>query len=409
MFWALVKLAMRNVMRNKRRSGLTLASVVIGVAALFFNQSLIKSLQADMVDRAIGIYNSHIQIQAAASQDPKIPERTFGRAAELEAVLKSDPDVEAVSKRVLCTGLVASAVSSVGTGIFAIDPDDEQKLSQISSYIKEGRFLNGPKQIILGSRTAQNLDIKVGEKVVVMAQNREGSFEGRALRVVGIFETGSYTWDATIVYAMRQDIQDILAWGDEINVFAVKLKDPAKIEDIRRRLTASLKARENGLKILTWKDVGAEIIHIQEFQDSILFLILIVIFVIVALGNLNTMLMSLFERIREFGLMMALGAKRGEVGFLLLVESACLGLFGLFWGAVWGLSIIVLFHFIGLPLPLGEALSYFLPFEKVLYLRFAWPSHAVAALMIVIVSCIAGIIPALRIRKLRAAEALRHV
>lgn len=409
MLLALFKLALRNVFRNRRRSGLTLASVIIGLAALFFIQSLIKSLQAEMVDRAIGVFNAHLQVQSKKSEDPKIPEFSFGQVQEVEKILKEDPEVAAISKRILLTALAASPANSLGSGVFAIDPEDEKQLSSIASYVKEGHFLSGPKQVLIGRTIAKNLDLRVGEKAVLMAQNREGSFEGRALRVAGIFETGSYTWDASMIYAYRRDIEDLLAWNGEVNVIAVKLKDVTKLDEVHERLSSKITGLNGGLKVLTWRDVSAEIIHIQSFQDSILFLILCVIFVIVALGILNTLLMSLFERIREFGLMMALGAKRKEVAVLLLTESVFLGGIGLFWGAVWGMSIILVFHFLGLPLPLGEALSYFLPFERTLFLRFAWKSHAIAVLSVILVSCLAGIIPALRVSRLRAAEALRHV
>ncbi|MBI4062781.1 MAG: ABC transporter permease [Elusimicrobia bacterium] len=400
---------MRNVLRNRRRSGLTLASVVVGVAALFFIQSLIKSLQADMVDRAMGIYNSHIQIQARASQDPKIPEASFGGVDAIEAVLRDDKSVAAFTRRVMFTGLIASAQNSAGVGVVSIDPLKETSISNIHHYIKEGRLLDAPGQIMIGRRIAKNLDVRLGEKVVMMAQNREGSFEGRALRVAGIFETGSYTWDVSIVYMNLEDAQSLLAWPGEINSLAVKIKDSSDIETVRSELSQKIGALEKDLKVLTWKDIGSELVHIQRFQDSILYLVMCVVFVIVALGILNTMLMSLFERIREFGLMMALGAKRKEVAVLLLTESAYLGMMGLAWGAAWGVSVIVFFYFYGLPLPLGEALSYFLPFEKTLHLRFAWPSHLVAVVSVLVISAVAGIVPAVRVFRLRAAEALRHV
>ncbi|MEK7287172.1 MAG: ABC transporter permease, partial [Elusimicrobiota bacterium] len=174
MLLALFKLALRNVFRNRRRSGLTLASVIIGLAALFFIQSLIKSLQADMADRAIGVFNAHLQVQSKASEDPKVPEASFGNVALVEKILRDDPDVVAVSKRILVTGMVASPTNSMGVGVFSIDPQDETQLSSIASYVKDGHFIEGPRQVLLGKKIAKNLDVRVGEKVVLMAQNREG-------------------------------------------------------------------------------------------------------------------------------------------------------------------------------------------------------------------------------------------
>lgn len=409
MFFALIKLALRNVLRNRRRSGLTLASVVIGLTALFFQQSLIKSLQSEMANRAINVFNSHLQIQAQGSQDLKMPEISFRIPDSLETEIRRDLRVEAVSKRVLFTGLVASASSSLGTGILGVDPDDEKQISSIAGYLREGKFLNSRKQIFIGSIVARNLDVRVGEKVVLMAQNREGSLEGTALRVAGIFDSGSYTWDASIVYMHREDAQEILGWENRINAMAIRLKPGEPLEEVQKDLARKIQGQKSPLKVLTWKDIGSEIIHIQGFQDAVLFMVLMVVFAIVALGILNTMLMSLFERIREFGLMMALGAKRWHVALLLLAESTWLGLTGLVWGAGWGAAIIIFFHFVGLPLPLGKALSYFLPFEKTLHLQFAWGSHLLAVLCVIGVSVVAGLIPAFRVARLKAAEALRHV
>ena len=409
MVTALFKFGIRNVLRNKRRSAITLASVIIGVAALLFVQSLIKTLNVDMADRVIGIFTSHLQIQAQDSQDPKVPERSFGDLAFIEDTLRRDTNVEAVSKRLVFRGLLASAVGSKAVVAVGVDPQDEARISPIARYVKRGNYLNGENQIILGAKIAKDLDLRVGEKAVIMAQNREGSFEGRPLRVAGIFETGSYTWDASIVYMPRDNAQALLAWGNEVNVMAVKLKDADKLRVSRDKIDLLLRARRKDIKVLTWMDVSGEIYKFQEFQNSILAMVVGVVFMIVTLGVLNTMLMSLFERVREFGLMMALGVRSSRVGLLLLVESAFLGAFGLFWGALCGLSLIFVFHFIGLPLPLGEAMSQFLPYEKTLLMRFAWPSHLFAALLIILVSCIAGVLPALRVGRLRPSEALRHV
>lgn len=407
---ALIKLALRNVLRNTRRSGLTLASVVIGLTSLFFLQSLMKSLQADMVERANSVFNSHLQVQSRESTDPKIPEIPLSGASWIGERLKEHPLIRLHSKRVLFTALAASAANSIGTGIIGVDPENEKQISSIAGYIRDGKYLDGPRQIIIGAIVARNLDIRAGEKLVVMAQSRNGALEGKSVRVAGIYETGSYTWDASICYMHRADAQEILGWEeDEFNSIAIKLKDATEIESVKKDLEKSLEISARGLKILTWKDVGSEIVHIKQFQDSVLYLIMIVIFIIVALGILNTMLMSLFERIREFGLMMALGAKRKQVALLLLAESAWLGLTGLLWGGLWGMGIIVFFHFVGMPLPLGQALSYFLPFEKTLHLRFAWGNHFVAVLCVILVSILAGLIPAIRVTRLKAAEALRHV
>ncbi|MFC1523076.1 ABC transporter permease [Elusimicrobiota bacterium] len=403
------KLALRNVLRNKRRSAITLSTVVIGLTALFFQQSLIESLQAEMVDRAINAWTSHLQIQSSQSEDPKIPQKPFYNVKALEKMLGTLSECAGFSKRVIFTGLAASSANSKGVAFFGIEPEKEKQLFGFEQYVIKGKFISKSGQSVIGSRLAKNLDLRVGEKFVMMGQDEEGGLSARTIRVAGIFETGSYAFDDQIAYVWWKDAQDVLRWGNGINSLAIKLHNVNKLD--RTQKVVEEKVRQIGpeFKVVSWKDISAELIHIRKFQDAVLYLILIVIFVIVALGILNTMLMSLFERIREFGLMMSIGAKRKEIMMLLIIESGWLGVTGLFWGALWGAAIISFFGIVGLPLPLGEALSYFMPFERYLHLRFAWSSHIWAGICVIFVSLLAGIIPAFKILHLKAADALRHV
>ena len=147
---------------------------------------------------------------------------------------------------------------------------------------------------------------------------------------------------------------------------------------------------------------------IKEFQDAVLLVVLLIIFSIVALGIFNTLLMSLFERIREFGLMMALGAKPAYVAFLIIAESVILGLLGIVTGLLFGSILILYFGKRGIPLPIGDAMGYWMPFDKVIYLKFAWKVHLLSAAAALLTSLVAAIFPAVHAARLKPAQALRH-
>lgn len=404
---ALLSLAWRNVWRNFRRSLITTASMGCGLAAIMFGQSMILSEQHQLIEKATGSITGHIQVQARHIKDYKFPDKNIEDAAPVEAALKAQPGIKAFGRRIHITGLISSPAASVGVFISAVEPERERAVTTMASYIVQGEFLPGPKTLVLGDKLAQRLDVKRGEKVVIMAQSDDGSMGAEAFRVSGLFHTGSASFDGQIVYIPLPAAQELLANGAKINHFVARVDDIDDVDRVQRELAEALRGKP--VQVLSWKNVDHEILAIQKFQNGLLFVVLLIVFAIVALGILNTLLMSMFERVREFGVLMAIGAKPRWVLKLVLVESITLGLVGTALGLVVGSTLIAYYHRAGLPLPIGDAMSYFIPFPSVIFLRFAWGEHLFAAGAILFTSIVAAIPPALRACRLRPAEALRHV
>lgn len=404
----MLRLAWRNVWRNRRRSLINIASLGFGLAAIIMGQSLIRSIQIQLVEKATGSITGHLRIQRADIDQPKFPNKFMADAKSAEKLLDSDPRVLAWGRRIQLTGLISSAEASLGALICAVEPEKERMLTDLSTYITEGTYLEPDKKgIVMGYRMATRLNVRLGEKVVVMAQASDGSMGAEAFRVVGIHRTGSESFDGQIVWIPLGSMQELLVRPGQVNLIAAKLNDVELADqvaaDIDRRLPPG------PTRALSWKHIDKEIIGIQAFQDGILTVVLIIVFAIVALGILNTQLMSLFERVREFGVLMALGAKPRWIVRLLLMESALLGLVGVILGIAFGAALIAHFGHHGLPLPVGEAFSYFLPFPSVIYMRPAWGRHAFACAAVFLITLLATLPPALRAGRLKPAEALRHV
>ena len=186
----------------------------------------------------------------------------------------------------------------------------------------------------------------------------------------------------------------------------IRARDPDQIENIQKKMQQLLAGQP--VSVLTWKEAAHEIVSIKEFQDAILLVVLLIIFAIVALGIFNTLLMSLFERIREFGLMMALGAKPGYVASLILMESAFLGLLGIAAGLLAGCALIFYFGKRGIPLPVGDVVGYWMPFDRVIFLKYAWREHVISAAAALLTSVAAAVFPAVHAARLKPAQALRH-
>lgn len=405
---AVLMLAWRNVWRNRRRSLITTASMGCGLAAILFAQSMIKSLQHQLVEKATGSVTGHIQIQHRNIKDYKFPDRYIEDPDPIEQVLKSHPEVQAYERRIHITGLLSSPTGSVGVFISAVQPEKDKQITTMSGYLVQGKFLDGtPKGIVMGDKLAQRLDLRLGEKAVVMAQADDGSMGAEAFRLVGIYHTGSASFDGQIIYVPLEAAQELLGCGRKINHFVARLKDISRADRVQLELSEGLKGL--ALQVLSWKNVDHEIVAIQRFQNGVLDIVLMVVFLIVALGILNTLLMSLFERVREFGVLMAMGARPGWVMKLVLIEAVSLGAVGAIFGLGLGSGLIAYYGRLGLHLPIGDAMSYFIPFPTVIYLRYSWPNHLYATFAILATSILAAIPPALRAGRMRPAEALRHV
>ncbi|TBR21071.1 ABC transporter permease [bacterium] len=402
--WAL---AWKNLWRNKRRTLITVLSVAAGLAALLFAQSLIETIQVQLVGKSTGIHTGHLQVLEKDTPDMKFPDRWIADPAPVVKALRSLPNVSAFESRVVVTGLLSSKNESAGVMLVGVEPDKDPKVLAISTYLKEGRILRpGDAGLYLGDTLAGQLGVKVGDEVVMMATTRDGSMGAELAHVVGIYHTGSYTFDVSLAYADIGQVQRMMAAEGLVNDFVVKLQNADLLEATRARLAAALKGQP--LKAATWEEIDYELVGIRDYQDALLRIVLGVVFLIVALGIVNTLLMSMYERVREFGLLMALGARRGFVGRLVVAESVLLGVLGAFFGLAAGSTLILYYGRQGLRLPINDAVGFFMPFDALLYLRFDWPRHLTALACVFVTCALSGLPPALRAMRLKPAVALRQ-
>lgn len=404
---ATLVLAWRNIWRHTRRSMLTVATVATGLAAVMFGQSFLRSFQGQMIEKATGVMLGHAQVQARAARDRKVPEVLIDQPGRWRALLEADPRVEAAGARIQYTGLVYGSGGSRGVLVSGVEPEREKRLSIIPQYLKEGRYLGeSPRDAVLGAKLASDLDVRVGERLVLMAQAADGQMGSELFRVAGIYRTDSTAYDGQVVYVPLEAAQRLRGQPDRASQVVARLKDVRLAQEF-----ADEKGRElpPEAALLSYRDTGAEIVGIKRFQDALLVVLLIVIFSIVGLGTLNTVSMSFYERIREFGVLRALGARRAAVFRVLLAEAACMGLLGALFGLAAGLGVIGFFGLRGLDLPLGRAMAYFMPFDDVIYTRPQWAMHLWSALGVYAVCLVAALAPAARAARLVISDALRHI
>lgn len=333
----LFKIAWRNIWRNKRRTLIVLTSVVVGLVAIVLSDGLSNGMMKQMLFNQVNLNISHIQIHKKGFNDNKVVKNFIPDYQKVESVLKKDPEIESYSKRVFVTGILSSANNSSGVLIYGINPKEESKVSIIKSSIIKGRFLGESKRdIVIGKNLAEKLGVSVGDKVVTMANSITGDIGSDAFRISGIFQTASSEFDKMAIYIPAAAEQAMLGIDDKYYEFAAITKDYEKVDQIKKELEAKL---GDGYEVLSYKDLLPMLIYQMEIYKESMMILNVIIGLALIFGIINSMLMSVFERINELGVLMAIGMKNSRLYLMIVFEAFIIGVIGTFSGLIIGLLL----------------------------------------------------------------------
>ena len=237
----LIKLAWRNIWRNKRRSLIVLGSVVVGLIAIIFYDGLSTGMLRQMLFNQISSSVSHIQVHKKGFSDNKVIKNYIPDPNKVEDVIKNNPQIKAYSKRVITFGLLSSAHNSSGVYIYGVNPELEENVSKIKSSVTEGKFFSGGKRdIVIGKKLAEKLNVELGDKVVAMSNTPDGSIGSEVFRVTGMFETFSSEFDKTTIYIPVETAQQMLEINNHIYEFAMVLNDYKNVDGVVSELQSKL-------------------------------------------------------------------------------------------------------------------------------------------------------------------------
>ncbi|MFA3782405.1 ABC transporter permease [Melioribacteraceae bacterium 4301-Me] len=403
----LFKLAWRNLWRNKRRSLIIQLSVVVGVIAIITLDSLTNGMLYQMLFNQISTSVSYIQIHKKGFKDNKVVQNFIPDYHKAEETIKNDPLIKSYSKRVITFGLISSAVNSSGIYINGIIPDEEAKVSIIKSSVKEGKyFTGGMHEIVIGEKLAEKLEVGLGDKIVIMSNTLQGNVGSDLYRIVGLFKTFSSDFDKTNIYIPLQSAQQLLGIGDKIHEFAMitdNYKNAPKV--------ASALAKQLGPKyeVLPYNEILPLLVIQLDLYKQSSFIVTLIVSLALIFGIINTMLMAVFERIREFGVLMSIGMKNGKLFSMIIAEAFILGVIGTVVGTALGLLIQLLMMNSGLNLSIfAQSLDSF-GLGSIIYPVISFENTFITFLTIPIVAVIGALYPAIKAIKLQPVYALRYV
>jgi len=407
------KIAVRNLMRYKRRTLLTDSLVTIGVVFVLVFISVSGSFKNMMIGQITDSFLGHIQIHKkgyVASIDSLPLTLNLGPKAseKMEEMIGEISDIEAYSKRIKFGGMFSNFVETTNVRLNGVFPEDEVKTVPLFlSRVKEGGKTIKPGEILVPELLAKGMKVKVGDTVVIIATNRDGSVNGKQFQVGGIIEsaTGPGGRDG---YIHINDAMEILRMESmEISEIAVRLKDFGKLHEVFDRLKTMLSTELNkqgkpAFEVHTWEKLSP-FYNISRMIDVMTFFVKLMLIAIVLVSIMNVMVMAVYERIREIGTIAAIGTMPGKILTMFVIEGFSLGLFGALIGDILGVAVISALNVGKLTFNFGR--------QKGLLLSpcISLPDIIVISIIVIIISVLASLQPAYKASRMNPIDALRHV
>jgi ABC-type lipoprotein release transport system permease subunit len=330
----LTSMAWRNLWRHRRRTLLTLSSIAFGATLAWLFTGIGDANWRQMIDLAARMGGGHVTLQHAEYLDSPTLSRTVTETSSLAAAALEEPEVVRVVTRISGNLMIASASRNYGAGFIAFDPDSEdvETLSLLEA-IAEGELFGskGKGGIVLGAKLAENLHVDVGHKVVYTLTDREGEIVQEAVRVSGLLRTGAPTVDGALALLPLEYMRRSLQYRpDEVVQVAVFLDDQRAADEVAARLAGQVAARNaGGVAALPWHVLQPELAGFIAMKVGGAWIMEAIIMLLVAAGIFNTIFVGVMERMREFGILRAIGWSPGQLGRLVITESALLATAGI--------------------------------------------------------------------------------
>lgn len=404
-----LRLAWRNLWRHGRRTWLTVGAMVFCNALLVFMISFQFGSYSMMIDGTLSVLTGHLQVQEQRYLDEPRMRYTVPGGAELAATLRRDTGIGNIAARGSAFALASSEERSFGIQIFGVQPAYEARVSTLPGLVTEGRYLedNDAPEIVIGTVMARNLKVGLGDEITFLGSGRDDSFAAGIATVVGIIDAGMTDLDRSVAQLPLGYFQSAFAMDDHVHSIVVSMDDLGIVPAMKDKISSLV--TDPTLRVRDWNELQPglrQAIQADLFSAFVMYAILIVL---VAFSVLNTQLMSVLERTREFGVMMALGMPPGRLGRLVLQETAVMSLLGLVLGCLVGIVITAYFGHTGISFEgMEEAVKRY-NMDANIYPQLSPLSVLMGPVVVFVGGMLAAIYPALRLHTLQPVAAMRAV
>jgi putative ABC transport system permease protein len=407
------KMAWRNIWRNPRRTILTVCAITFATVLLVFMLSFQFGSYETMINTSVKISTGHLQVQAEKYHEKKNIRFVISDPRTIAEIVDQIPEVAAYSFRAQAFALISSRDRTYGVMVTGIEPQKEAHVSRIKKLVHKGNFLSADdvNQALLGKLLAKNLRVTIGDELTLLGQGRDGSIGATVVRVKGIFSSGIDEFDRSAMQIPLATFQDTFSMGDAVHEVVIIGKSLSDVPRIKARLRTALSTvhKDKSLRTLDWQELmpGLRQAIEMDLVSGLIFYGLLII--VVAFSILNTFLMAIFERTKEFGVMMAMGTTPRRLTKILLTESMAMTVIGIITGIGVGIGLTYYFQIHGIDFSGGSELLSQFGITGRMYPKLSLLSVSIGPFMVLFFTFLAALYPALKIRRLRPVEAMTAI
>jgi ABC-type lipoprotein release transport system permease subunit len=403
-------LAWRNLWRHRRRTLIVAVAMALGLGLMMFYDGLMAGFDQAIYGNAIKVLGGNIQIHAEgynteAGQNPLLP--LPDDQAVVQAAL-SHPLVQSATRRIITGGLVTSPEGAFGINIIGIEPEKEQEVNLVAQHVAAGRYLkeDDGDMVYIGQGLADAMAVGVGDRITMVGRSTHDQTRQRTMTVVGIYDLGMPEFEKGSVYISLSEAQTLFDLAGKSTEVAIVLKRLGT----EPQVIAAIEPLLPGYEIDTWRNNYPELLAAITTKNSVMNIFGVIILLIAGIGILNLLLMAVYERTREIGLLGAMGLKPRQISLLFILEGTLMGLLGVGAGIIFGLFINGLLRQIGLDFSaMTGAVEYMALISDRIYPTWGLEKLLGRALTVAIIAALAALIPASEAARREPAEALHHV
>lgn len=381
-------------------------AVTLGLIAGIFSSGVMQGMVDRRIYNGINTEVSHIQVHHPKYLENNEKEFYIPEGEMIPSELERLEGVSAASCRSKLSAMVSSAETGSGVMVSGIEPELERHVTNIHSKLIEGDYFGEDRRnpIIISTKLAEKLNVHLRSKIVITLQSTDGHITGGAFRIVGLYKTSNSMFDEMNVFVRQKDINRIAGFSETTcHEVAVKLDD----NEITDSMNEKIQAMYPELDVQSWKELNRELGMTSAYMDQMLFIFMGIILLALAFGIVNTMLMVVLERVKEIGMLMAIGMTRTRVFIMIMLETVFLSMTGAAIGMGLGAAVLAYYNDRGL-----DFSAFAEGFEAVGYDAVAYPYvepgfYLVLAGLVILTAIIASIYPAIKALRLNPADAIR--
>jgi len=402
-----LKLAWLNIWRNKRRTIITATSVFFAVLLAILFRSLTDGIYNNMIHNMVSYSSGYLQIHQKGYWDEQSIDNTFEADEQLFQDLLNNPNITHITPRLQTFALASYSDKTKGVLILGIDPEKEKKVNNLQEKITKGQYIKSLNEnaVVLGEGLAAQLKLKINDTIVLLGQGYHASSAAAMFRVKGLIKLGAIELNNNVVYMPIKQAHFMYGAENRLSSISIMVDDKKHLEGLKRSLIKSIDSTT--YEVMTWKEMMPELDQFIEVDSSGHYIIIGVLYIIISFGLFGTLLMMMFERKHELGILVAIGMKKRLLASILLLESIFISLIGCIAGIIGGVLIIKWFtkypiHLTGKVKQVYEDYG----IESILYFSNQEYIFIAQTMIVLALSILLAFYPSYKIIKLKPIEAI---